>query len=321
MDTKRIADTIAASDNQKTMYDAACKMILGDKIVLAKILSEYVEEFKGLSASEIANNYIDSNTVKSSNIVGSAVDYLVGNATDDLKFPGATIKYDILFNALIPGTDDHMSVIINVEAQNKDNPGYPLLKRAFYYASRLIAGQKNDPNGFSNSNYGDIKKVYSIWICLNSPVEKRNSVNLYSISETHLDGSYCANEEHYDIMSVVMIYLQGEYNNNEIVDSAKKMLDMLFASNLNKEEKFKHMQDYGIMTVKTEEGISSMCNFSDSIYEKGFGDALLIADAKHALRLVNRMKLTLEQAAEELGIDKASIPAIRKLIESGKVAE
>ena len=65
------------------------------------------------------------------------------------------------------------TLIINVEAQKRLNPKkktgdtYPLLKRAVYYASRLISSQKGTE--FTNSDYDKIKKVYTIWICMESP--------------------------------------------------------------------------------------------------------------------------------------------------------
>ena len=60
-----------------------------------------------------------------------------------------------------------MEIIVNVEAQNKYNPGYPLIKRGIYYVSRMLSAQ----NGvdFKSGEYGKLKKVCSIWICLNAP--------------------------------------------------------------------------------------------------------------------------------------------------------
>ena len=37
---------------------------------------------------------------------------------------------------------EKLCLIINLESQAKDNPGYPLIKRALYYSSRLVAKQK-----------------------------------------------------------------------------------------------------------------------------------------------------------------------------------
>ncbi len=40
---------------------------------------------------------------------------------------------------------------------------YKLLNRAIFYVSRLVSSQKE--RDFVNTNYDDIKQVFSIWIC------------------------------------------------------------------------------------------------------------------------------------------------------------
>lgn len=60
-----------------------------------------------------------------------------------------------------------VKLIINVEGQNDFYPGYDIVTRGIFYTAQLISSQLETE--FTGSNYGDIKKVYSIWICLNSP--------------------------------------------------------------------------------------------------------------------------------------------------------
>ena len=42
------------------------------------------------------------------------------------------MTYDIRFYAQAPRDGTLMEIIVNVEAQNKYNPGYPLIKRGVY---------------------------------------------------------------------------------------------------------------------------------------------------------------------------------------------
>lgn len=78
--------------------------------------------------------------------------------------------YDVRFDAIAPKSADSteqeevIRLIINVEAQTKFKPGYPLTKRAIYYCSRMISVQHGPI--FTKSEYGKIRKVYSIWIVL-----------------------------------------------------------------------------------------------------------------------------------------------------------
>ena len=57
--------------------------------------------------------------------------------------------------------------MIDVEAQNKFYPGYPLIMRAMYYSSRMISSQYGTE--FEKSHYEKIRKVCSVWVCLHPP--------------------------------------------------------------------------------------------------------------------------------------------------------
>ncbi|MCI9313234.1 MAG: hypothetical protein HFE68_07760 [Erysipelotrichaceae bacterium] len=54
--------------------------------------------------------------------------------------------------------------MINMEAQNGLPSAYPLLSRALYYGSRLLARQENRKEGFLHSDFKNMKKVYTTWI-------------------------------------------------------------------------------------------------------------------------------------------------------------
>ena len=41
---------------------------------------------------------------------------------------------------------------------------------------------------FTKSEYGSIKKVFSIWICSNPPRDRRNTITQYSIREEQIVG-------------------------------------------------------------------------------------------------------------------------------------
>ena len=80
-------------------------------------------------------------------------------------------SYDIKFKVKLP-TQEEAELIINLESQNKYRPGYTLEKRGIYYLSRLISSQYNVE--FKNSNFDQLKKVYSILICTHAPLECDN---------------------------------------------------------------------------------------------------------------------------------------------------
>lgn len=209
-----------------------------------------------------------------------------------------------------------MRIIVNVEAQNRYNPGYPLIKRGIYYVSRLISAQHG--REFERSGYGKIRKVCSIWICLNADAEKRNSITRYALKEEHLVGR---NEEpvaNYDLISVVMICLGKAEESEEA--SLLRMLDVLLSNDRKAEEKIAILsEEFAIaMSEPMEEEVAQMCNLSQGIVEKGMakgmeqglakgmeqGMAKGIFDANMgSIRaMVSELHLTVEQAMNVLKI-------------------
>ena len=59
-------------------------------------------------------------------------------------------------------------------------------------------------------DYENIKKVYSIWICMNPPKSRENSITRYYIAEENLAGSVKERKADYDLMAAVMICLGKE---------------------------------------------------------------------------------------------------------------
>ena len=56
-----------------------------------------------------------------------------------------------------------------------------IVKRNLYYCCRLVSSQYGTE--FTNSHYEKIKKVYSIFIYMNPPNYRKNTINQYSIQE------------------------------------------------------------------------------------------------------------------------------------------
>lgn len=68
-----------------------------------------------------------------------------------------TVYYDIRLKAIIPGNPEPLQLIINLEIQTNDNPGYPLVTRGFYYCARMISEQYGTV--FTKEEYDKIQKV------------------------------------------------------------------------------------------------------------------------------------------------------------------
>ena len=250
-------------------YDAACKRILSEKAILARIMKACLEEFKDCDVNDIAEKYIEGTPQVSAVPVlpDETGTVISGMDTEDKSVHEGTVTYDIRFRAIVPDTGERVALIVNVEAQNDFYPGYPLIVRGIYYCCRMISSQYG--REFTGSHYERIKKVYSIWICINPPKNRQNTITRYRLVEENLVGKAKELVKHYDLLSVVMVCLGGPDGEN--YDGILRMLDVLLDSETSEAEKRKILQDdYDIpMTQKMAEEVSVMCNLSEGVMAKG----------------------------------------------------
>ena len=165
---------------QKAQYDAACKKVLAEKIILAWIMKHTMKEYGDYDVGEIAERYILGEPKIAETPVlpdETRVPKIIGVGVEDTSLNEGTVTYDIQFRAIIPGTEEVVQMIINVEAQNDFYPGYPIVKRGIYYCARMISSQYGTV--FTKSHYEKVQKVYSIWICMNPPNERNNTITKY----------------------------------------------------------------------------------------------------------------------------------------------
>lgn len=259
--------------DDKAQYDAACKRLLSERIILAWIMKACVEEFRDCEIHEIAAKYIVGTPqvgvvpVDPDESNGTVQGEVAGTGVEDATMTEGTVTYDVRFMAAAPVSGELIRLIINVEAQNNFYPGYPLIKRGIYYCSRMISAQCGTE--FVNAHYEKIKKVYSIWICMNPPKNRKNTITRYRIAEDNLVGSVKEQKAYYDLMTAVMVCLGAEDDQN--YEGLLKLLDVLFSTEVNLKGKQEILeQEFSIgMTQTMESEVSLMCNLSQGIEEKG----------------------------------------------------
>ena len=222
--------------------------------------------------------------------------------TEDASINEGTVTYDIRFYALAPVSGERIRLIINAEAQNDFYPGYPVVKRNIYYCSRLISSQHGTE--FEDSHYEQIKKVYSIFICMDPPKYRRNTINCYSIQEKNVIGNAKEKKENYDLMTAVMLCLGVK--DDEKASGILRLLEVLLSSDRNAEEKKKILQEeYGIeMTKKLDEEVSEMCNLSKGVEARGIQKGIQKGILSSIQTLMVTMSWTVEQAMDALKIPK-----------------
>jgi len=321
-----ISDALEGNDC-KDRLDTEVKKVLSDKTVLAWILKYTTAEFERYSIKkiktciegtpEVGTHPVNPRSKHRKKNVGKqpenakdsrAPEAITGSDTVD-KVPGeGQITYDIRFYAVTP-TKERIKLILNVEAQKSLDLGYDLVTRGIFYAARMISAQKGTE--FKKSNYDDIKKVYSIWICMEVPQNMEYTVTSYRMDKKVLFGQP---KKHfrYDLMEVVMVCLGREEkagNGNRL----HGMLSTLLSEKLTPKEKERHLSaDYGFKTsIELEGGLKQMCNYSDLIEERALekGDRLrLLTQIQKKLAKGK----SLEQIADEL---EETVEAILPLYE------
>ena len=159
----------AAGD--KAQYDARVKRILAQKNILAHILVKTVDEFKGMKPEDVVT-YIEGEPkvgivpvepgLTNAEKTGATGQRIVGMNTENAEINEGLVRFDIIFYVRMK--NGLSQIIVNVEAQKDEPTEYKILNRAIFYVSRLVSSQKE--RDFVNTNYNDIKQVFSIWICM-----------------------------------------------------------------------------------------------------------------------------------------------------------
>ena len=229
--------TALASDIEKEnlfiQYDKSIKKVLANKPILARILKFTVNELSTLSLQQI-ESCIDSNSVMLGQTFvepGLSNPKIISKQLEDDISGEGRIVYDLRFVVNLPD-GEKTKIIINVEAQRKSNPGYSIVNRGIFYAARLLSAQLNTEftnNGSDSAQYDNMKKVYSIWICMDCPEDKEDSIVSYSLKpEILYQGNNRLNIDYtYDYVGVVVVHLSGnpECSQNQLIG----MLDTLLS--------------------------------------------------------------------------------------------
>lgn len=309
MDTE-VKNSVKATDRD-AQYDESAKRLLGQKIILAHILVKTVDEFKGMNPKEVVSfiegkPYISTVpgelglTNKSSEKEGKRI---VGFNTENAEINEGLVRFDVVFYVRMK--DGLSQIIINVEAQKDEPAGYELLNRAVFYVSRLISSQKE--RDFENTNYDDIKRVYSIWVCMNM---NENCMSHVHLTYDNLMGSYVWKGKK-DLFNVVMIGLAKELPGRDEQNELHRLLGALLSKELTIDEKLNIIgNEYDIPVEENfRKDVSVMCNLSQGIKEDGIAIGEARGEAKIIMNMYNN-GLTAEQIAAVTDKDIKDVEAI-----------
>ena len=187
--------------------------------------------------------------------------------TEDAVPNEGYVAYDIRFMRIV--VELELEIIINVEAQRSmaySTLGYHLENRMVFYLSRLISSQKGI--NFVNSDYDKIKKVYSIWICMDAD-DDGDSISRISLKQDTLFGMPYGFPE-LDKMCGMVIRIRNSRNVTESRNRLIAMLEDVLSREDSDVKKRKLDEKYAMkMTLELEGRINRMCNLSDVVVERG----------------------------------------------------
>mgnify|MGYP000165182427 FL=1 len=318
-----IANAVNAAGD-KAQYDTRVKRLLAQKSILAHILVKTVDEFKGMNPEDVVK-YIEGEpsisvvpvepglaNMEKTDATGQRI---VGLNTENAEINEGLVRFDIIFYVRMPsivGRKNGLSqIIVNIEAQKDEPTEYKILNRAIFYVSRLISSQKE--RDFVNTNYDDIKQVFSIWICMN--------MDDNSLSHIHLTKDEmlkpCNWKGNLDLLNIVLIGITNEIPEHDEKYEMHRLIGALLSSELKEQEKLDIIEhEYNIpISQEFREDVRIMCNLSTGIEERATEKATEKTSEKFILNMYKK-GYTLDQIADvaETGVDE--VEAIIKKRES-----
>ena len=261
----------------KAKYDNCAKKLLAYKAVDAWILKCCTREFADYSIDYICEHCLSGSVEVAEHAVHQ--DHLNRNVringdnqivkmnSESTAIKEQTVYFDVRFQATLPGEKEPITLIINLEIQNQDKPGYALVRRGLYYCARMISEQYGTE--FVDEHYEEIQKVYSIWICPSVAVRRKNGILRYHTVEEAIYGRPYVQKEDYDLMEVVILNLGDARMENEY--KILNLLNTLFSQEITPDEKKEILKNkFNIATTaELESEVQNMCNLSSAIENKG----------------------------------------------------
>ena len=225
------------TQKKKAQYDTSAKRLLGQKSILAHILVKTVDEFKEMNPKDVVS-YIEGTPYISAVPVEPGLTNIatqksgqrvVSFNTENAEVNEGLVRFDIIFYVRMK--DGLAQIIVNVEAQKDEPAEYQILNRAIFYVSRLISSQKE--RDFENSSYDDIKRVYSIWVCMNMT---ENTMSHIHLTKEDVVGSYEWKGK-LDLLNIIMISLAKELPKHGELYELHRLLGALLSQDLTIDQK------------------------------------------------------------------------------------
>ena len=256
-----------------------------------------------------------------------SVQRIRGFNTENSEINEGMIRFDIVFYVRLPFGNVHIKdnvrltenetnhkltqIIVNVEAQKDEPAAYKILNRSIFYVSRLVSSQKE--RDFVNSNYDDIKQVYSIWICMNM---KCNSMSHIHLTKDEMLEPY-EWKGNINLLNIILIGITDELPVHDERYELHRLIGALLSSSIELDEKLEIMEkEYNLpLNSDFRRDVNVMCNLSDGIEEKAAEKATEKTTREINEKVIKNMHkngYTAAQIAEIVEVSESEVEAVIK---------
>ena len=201
--------------SMQEQYDENAKWLNSQKPFLANILIRTVDDFKGMQPEEVVKLIEGEPSVGRTPVEEGFTNErledetmaISGMNTEKKVHNEGVTYFDVLF--YVRTQNELAKIIVNMELQKEEPALYDVEMRGIFYAAREVSSQLG--REFKNQHYNDMKKVYSIWICMNT---RENSLNKIALKNENVFGQSRWKDK-YDMIHIVTIRLSRKWMKTE----------------------------------------------------------------------------------------------------------
>ena len=310
--------------SMQEQYDENAKWLNSQKPFLANILIRTVDDFKGMQPEEVVKLIEGEPSVGRTPVEEGFTNErledetmaISGMNTEKKVHNEGVTYFDVLF--YVRTQNELAKIIVNMELQKEEPALYDVEMRGIFYAAREVSSQLG--REFKNQHYNDMKKVYSIWICMNM---KEHSLSHIHLEEEQIIGSHKWKGD-LDLLNIIIIGIAKNLPEKEEKYELHRLLSALLSSDLEVEDKLDIMEkEYDIpLENDIRKDVKEMCNLSQGIREEafeegqeyGYREGQEKGEKQKLVRVVTKMheaKFPLEQIA---AIAEISMEKVKEII-------
>lgn len=266
---------------------------LSEEFVLVE--AKGTDLFGRLELSEIEGmDVLEKSNQPKVEVIPSVGTRIVGLNTEYTELNEGKNVFDIIF--YVRTKNGISKIIINVEIQKDEPTKYHILNRVIFYIGRMISSEKQ--RDFINSNYNDMKDVYSIWLCLG---EKENTLNYLRLFDQKVIGSKNW-KGNLNLLNAVIIGLSDELPEHNETYDLHRFLGVLLSNNLDYYEKVEIMEkEYELeLPEEWKEGTETMYSLAAEIRKKGRADGRVegIAEGEERMGKLSELLVRMDRTKD-----------------------